>query len=125
MRRCRNNCETERRTQSSAFTMIEKAVGIIGGIGPMSTVYFMEMIINMTDAAKDQEHINMVVLNHATIPDLSKSMPVVSASICAISGMQAVLPVSYTHLCAAADAPCMDFGTALQLLWDSLRGTAA
>ena len=49
--------------------MIEKAVGIIGGIGPMSTVYFMEMIINMTDAAKDQEHINMVVLNHATIPD--------------------------------------------------------
>lgn len=69
MRRCRNNCETERRTQSSAFTMIEKAVGIIDGIGPMSTVYFMEMIINMTDAAKDQEHINMVVLNHATIPD--------------------------------------------------------
>ncbi len=35
----------------------------------MSTVYFMEMIINMTDAAKDQEHINMIVLNHATIPD--------------------------------------------------------
>ena len=69
MRHCRNNCETERRTQSSAFIMIEKAVGIIGGIGPMSTVYFMEMIINMTDAAKDQEHINMVVLNHATIPD--------------------------------------------------------
>mgnify|MGYP000597886910 CR=1 FL=1 len=28
-------------------------------------------------------------------------------------------------VCAAADAPRMDFGTALQLLWDSLRGTAA
>ena len=28
-------------------------------------------------------------------------------------------------VCAAADAPCMDFGTALQLLWDSLRGAAA
>ena len=28
-------------------------------------------------------------------------------------------------VCAAADAPCMDFGTALRLLWDSLRGTAA
>lgn len=69
MRHCRNNWETERRTQSSAYIMIEKAVGIIGGIGPMSTVYFMEMIINMTDATKDQEHINMVVLNHATIPD--------------------------------------------------------
>lgn len=44
-------------------------MGIIGGVGPMSTVYFMEMIINMTKAQKDQEHINMVVLNHATIPD--------------------------------------------------------
>ena len=28
-------------------------------------------------------------------------------------------------VCAAADAPCMDFGTALQLLWDSLRSAAA
>ena len=28
-------------------------------------------------------------------------------------------------VCAAADAPRMEFGTALQLLWDSLRGTAA
>ena len=28
-------------------------------------------------------------------------------------------------VCAAADAPRMDFDTALQLLWDSLRGTAA
>ena len=29
------------------------------------------------------------------------------------------------RVCAAADAPRMDFDTALQLLWDSLRGTAA
>ena len=28
-------------------------------------------------------------------------------------------------VCAAADAPRMDFDTALQLLWDSLRGAAA
>ena len=49
--------------------MIERAVGIIGGVGPMATVYFMETIIKMTDAKKDQDHINMVVLNHATIPD--------------------------------------------------------
>ena len=28
-------------------------------------------------------------------------------------------------VCAAADAPRMDVDTALQLLWDSLRGTAA
>jgi aspartate racemase len=46
-----------------------KTVGILGGVGPMSTVYFMEMVINMTRAAADQEHIDMIVFNHATIPD--------------------------------------------------------
>ena len=49
--------------------MIEKAVGILGGVGPLATVYFMEMIIRLTDAEADQGHMNMVVLNHATIPD--------------------------------------------------------
>lgn len=48
---------------------MEKAVGILGGVGPLSTVYFMEMIIKMTRARVDQDHINMIVLNHATIPD--------------------------------------------------------
>lgn len=48
---------------------MKNAVGVLGGIGPLATVYFMEMIIEMTDAGKDQEHINMLVSNHSTIPD--------------------------------------------------------
>ena len=40
---------------------MKDAVGIIGGVGPMATVYFMDMIIEMTDAVKDQDHINMLV----------------------------------------------------------------
>lgn len=44
-------------------------IGILGGIGPKATAYFMNMVIEITDAELDQEHINMVVLNHATIPD--------------------------------------------------------
>ncbi len=47
----------------------EQMVGVIGGIGPLSTTYFMNMVINITEANKDQEHINMIVFNHATIPD--------------------------------------------------------
>lgn len=46
-----------------------KTLGIIGGVGPLSTAYFMEVLINMTDASTDQEHIDMVVLNHCEIPD--------------------------------------------------------
>jgi aspartate racemase len=49
--------------------MKQQTVGILGGVGPLSTVYFMEMIISMTEAAVDQEHIDMIVFNHATIPD--------------------------------------------------------
>lgn len=48
---------------------MKNAVGVIGGVGPMATVYFMDMIIEMTEAERDQDHINMLVSNHATIPD--------------------------------------------------------
>lgn len=46
-----------------------KTLGILGGIGPMATVCFMDMVIRMTDAGRDQEHIPMVVLNDCLIPD--------------------------------------------------------
>lgn len=48
---------------------MDNMVGVLGGIGPLATVYFMDMVIEKTKAEIDQDHINMVVLNHATIPD--------------------------------------------------------
>ena len=44
-------------------------LGIIGGVGSMASAYFYEMIIEHTKVNCDQEHIDMVILNHATIPD--------------------------------------------------------
>lgn len=49
--------------------MKRKVLGVIGGVGPLSTAYFMEVVINKTDAEIDQEHIDMIVLNHTEIPD--------------------------------------------------------
>lgn len=49
--------------------MKEKILGVLGGVGPLATIYFAQMIVEMTDAKNDQEHISMVILNHATIPD--------------------------------------------------------
>ncbi len=46
-----------------------KSIGVIGGMGPLATQLFYRMIIEKTDAATDQDHINMVILNHATMPD--------------------------------------------------------
>ena len=44
-------------------------VGVLGGVGPMATVYFEQMVLELTDASCDQDHLNMLVCNHATIPD--------------------------------------------------------
>lgn len=44
-------------------------VGILGGVGPMATVYFMQRILDLTDASRDQDHVDMLVWNHASIPD--------------------------------------------------------
>ncbi|MBQ8209940.1 MAG: aspartate/glutamate racemase family protein [Clostridia bacterium] len=49
--------------------MADKTLGILGGLGPLATVYFMDLIVKLTGAEKDQDHISMVVFNHAAIPD--------------------------------------------------------
>lgn len=50
------------------------SLGIIGGMGPMATAVFMQRVIENTVASKDQDHINMVVLNHATLPDRTRAI---------------------------------------------------
>lgn len=46
-------------------------VGVMGGLGPMASVYFYKMVVDMTDATKDQEHVDMIITNRATTPDRS------------------------------------------------------
>ncbi|QQK07856.1 aspartate/glutamate racemase family protein [Miniphocaeibacter halophilus] len=46
-----------------------KKLGIIGGMGPLATSLFMKRIVEKTQAHKDQDHINTIVSNHATLPD--------------------------------------------------------
>lgn len=46
-----------------------KTLGILGGLGPMATVYFYEMLTEHTLAACDQDHIDIVISSRATTPD--------------------------------------------------------
>lgn len=48
---------------------MDNFLGVIGGLGPLASSYFYELVINKTKVSKDQDHIDMVILNHATIPD--------------------------------------------------------
>ena len=49
--------------------MNKKVLGVIGGMGPAATIDFYTRIMNHTVAHKDQEHIDMVIINHASIID--------------------------------------------------------
>lgn len=49
-----------------------RKLGVIGGLGPMATALFMKMVIEMTDAAVDQEHIEMIIYNCPQIPDRTR-----------------------------------------------------
>lgn len=46
-----------------------KLLGIIGGLGPMSSAYFYELITEHTLASRDQDHIDIILSSHATTPD--------------------------------------------------------
>jgi len=46
-----------------------KVLGVLGGMGPLATQLFYKRIIEKTDANCDQEHLNMIILSHATMPD--------------------------------------------------------
>ena len=44
-------------------------LGILGGLGPMSTVYFYQMLTEHTPAQCDQDHLDIVISSRATTPD--------------------------------------------------------
>lgn len=46
-----------------------RKLGVIGGLGPMATALFMQMVIEMTAAETDQEHIEMLIHSRPQIPD--------------------------------------------------------
>ena len=46
-----------------------RTLGVIGGLGPIATAHFMELIIRMTEAQTDQEHLDMIIYNRPSIPD--------------------------------------------------------
>ncbi len=49
--------------------MHKPILGILGGVGPLATAYFMELLIKKTPAQTDQENMPMIVFNDPQIPD--------------------------------------------------------
>jgi aspartate racemase len=51
-----------------------KTVGIIGGMGPKATVDFLQKVISLTPAKKDQGHLKMTIAMNPQIPDRTEAI---------------------------------------------------
>ena len=50
-------------------TIHRPLLGILGGLGPMASAYFYELITAHTKALRDQEHIDIILSSRASTPD--------------------------------------------------------
>ena len=46
-----------------------KTIGIVGGMGPLATADLFTKIIRFTEAAKDQDHIHVLIDSNPAVPD--------------------------------------------------------
>jgi len=51
--------------------MAYQTLGILGGLGPLASVYFTDLLVGGTEAESDQDHIPFFLYNDVFIPDRS------------------------------------------------------
>jgi aspartate racemase len=49
--------------------MLERVIGILGGMGPRATVDFYREILTLTPGVKDQDHMRVLIYSNPKIPD--------------------------------------------------------
>lgn len=49
-----------------------RKLGVIGGLGPMATAYFLQLVTQMSDAGNDQEHMEILLHSKPQIPDRTR-----------------------------------------------------
>ena len=54
--------------------MQQYRLGVLGGMGPQATNTFYQFIIDRTDAATDQEHVNALILSDSDMPDRTRAI---------------------------------------------------
>ncbi|MGF6966976.1 aspartate racemase [Paraburkholderia sp. WC7.3g] len=61
---------------AAQYTQPERAfrLGVVGGIGPAATVDFMDKLVRHTPAARDQDHIRIMVEQNPQIPDRTAAL---------------------------------------------------
>ena len=83
------------------------ALGILGGMGPLATADFFAKLVALTPAARDEEHIPVVI---ASLPDIPPRVPAILAN--GESPLPALLAVRDRLLAAGATLLAMPCNTA-------------
>ena len=105
--------------------MESKTLGILGGLGPMSSAYFYEMLTAHTKAERDSDHLNILISSRADTPDRTdyilgisdkNPLPVMNLEVKKLIGAGAdmiAIPCNTAHyfyegISAAADVPVIN-----------------
>ncbi len=54
--------------------MAEKIIGVLGGMGPEATIELFAQIVRRTKAAKDRDHLRVIIDNNPKVPDRTKAI---------------------------------------------------
>jgi aspartate racemase len=64
----------------SASSDKKKVIGVLGGMGPEATGYFFRLLVTSTAAAKDQDHVPVLIWSDPRIPNRSDAILLGGAS---------------------------------------------
>ena len=53
---------------------MKKTIGILGGMGPAAAVHMFDLVIKLTKAETDQEHIPVIVVSNPEVPDRTSAI---------------------------------------------------
>lgn len=52
----------------------QKTIGVLGGMGPQATVDFLNIVIELTPAERDQDHLRLLIDSNPHVPDRQAAM---------------------------------------------------
>lgn len=83
-------------------------LGILGGMGPLATVNFYKRLVEKTPAKNDQEHIDTLILSHASMPDRTEVIEG-GSSLELIGAVKSDLKIFEAANCEFIAIPCNTF----------------
>lgn len=97
-----------------------RVLGVLGGMGPMATAHFYQMLVELTPATSDQGHIPVVIWGDGRIPDRSEHLMGIGAS-----PVPAMIEAVRGLMCMKADIIAVPCNTAHAFLPEVVGVTGA